>query len=431
MTTRGLIFAAPSSRSGKTTITLGLLRALAKTGHNVYPAKCGPDYIDTAYLCAAAGRQAVNLDAFAMSRNRLLSLVPPDGLLMIEGAMGLFDGAPPDGRGSAASLAKTLDLPIILIVDCASTAQSIAPLVSGFAQFDPYVKIAGLILNNIGSTRHEALIRTALKDTAIPILGLVPRSNSLRRPSRHLGLVQASEDQKISTFIETASDIISNHVDLEMVHGLAKQRPARTSTHCLRPLGNHIAVARDTAFQFFYEHIARDWQRLGAKISYFSPLKNEFPSAEADAIFLPGGYPELHAKELARAGQFRNAMKDAAGRNVTIYGECGGYMALGKDIVTSDGISYPMCDLLNVKTSFAKRKLHLGYRYCRANNGFLNGSYTAHEFHYSTVTQEDGTPLFTARDAQGCELAPMGLVKGSVSGSFAHIIDQVEQPSHE
>ncbi len=423
MTAKGLLIAAPSSRSGKTTFTLGLIRALCRNGHRVNPAKSGPDYIDTAYLSAAADRQAVNLDAYAMSTNRLRALTPDDGLLVVEGAMGLFDGAPPDGAGSAAELAKTLGLAVVLVVDCASTAQSIAPLVSGFLRHDPKLTIAGVVLNRVGSPRHDAMLRKALDDLSVPILGSVMRDKKLHRPSRHLGLVQSSEDQNLRSFLDHAADQIEAAVNLDQIRHLATPVTSANTTNRIPPLGNHIAIARDDAFRFTYTHMLADWAAQGAQVSYFSPLSDEMPDQNCDAIFLPGGYPELHARTLARAGNFRTSMKAAALAGKTIYGECGGYMVLGESIENANGIQYPMCKLLNLSTSFARRKLHLGYRNCATTASFFAKDVKAHEFHYASILQQTGTPLFQATDAQGKALEPMGLVSGRVSGSFAHIID--------
>lgn len=423
MTAKGVLIAAPSSRSGKTTFTLGLIRALCRNGHGVNPAKSGPDYIDTAFLSAAASRQAVNLDAFAMSTKRLRALVPDDGVLVAEGAMGLFDGAPPDGTGSAAQLAKTLGLAVILVVDCASTAQSIAPIISGFLNHDPNITIAGIVLNRVGSARHEAILRAALNGLEVPILGVVMRDKKLHRASRHLGLVQAREDAGLASFLDHAADRIEASVNLDQILTLATPIKRATNTNLLPLLGKNIAIARDDAFAFVYAHMLADWTAQGAKISYFSPLKNETPQPDCDAIFLPGGYPELHARTLARAGNFRAAMQAAAAAQKTIYGECGGYMVLGQSIEDAQGIRFPMCGLLDLSTSFARRKLHLGYRNCTATAPFFSKHVKAHEFHYASILQQTGTPLFQASDAQGRTLEPMGLVNGSVSGSFAHIID--------
>ena len=202
----GLILAAPSSGSGKTTVTLGLLRALSRRGHPVRGAKSGPDYIDPRFHQAACGQPCPNLDAWAMTPGRIRALAGGDGLLLIEGAMGLFDGAPPHGRGATADLARILRLPVVLVVDAARMAQSVAPLVAGFARHDPQVTVAGVILNRVGSDRHEAMLRRALD---LPVLGAIPRQDGLAHPSRHLGLVQAGELGDLDQRLDAAAEVLA------------------------------------------------------------------------------------------------------------------------------------------------------------------------------------------------------------------------------
>ncbi len=420
MSGRGFLIAATNSRSGKTVFTMGLARALAEQGHNVQVAKSGPDYIDPAFHQAASGKPCVNLDGWAMSESRLRSLASGDHMLLIEGAMGLFDGAS-DGSGSSADLAKLLDIPVILLVNCASTSQSVAAIVRGFTSHDPDLKIAGVVLNNVGSKRHADMLQTALSATETPVLGILYRAASLARPSRHLGLVQAEEDPALEEFIETSAGIIAKSLDLDAIAKLATALPA-PSPHARMPhLGQHIAIAKDAAFSFLYPHHLADWAADGVRVSYFSPLANEAPNEAADAIFLPGGYPELHAAALTRAGNFRRAMSDAAGSGKTIYGECGGYMVLGHTLTDARDIPHPMLGLLDLETSFSIKRLHLGYRTVTAQDGPLQGTFKAHEFHYATTLTEVGTPLFEAQSANGT--TKMGLVSKNVSGSFAHIID--------
>jgi cobyrinic acid a,c-diamide synthase len=412
-----LILAAPNSGSGKTMITLGILRALRDRGISVRAAKSGPDYIDPQFHLAASGC-ALNLDPWAMSPDRLCSLAG-DGLLVIEGAMGLFDGAA-DGTGSTADLAKALNAPVVLIVDCASMSGSVAPLVAGFSRFDPDVQVAGVILNRVGSPRHERLLRTALAPLGLPVLGAVPRDMALQRPSRHLGLVQAGEHADLEAFIQGAADLITRQIDLDPLLALA--RPTVTgNAPRLKPPGQRIAVARDQAFAFSYPHMLADWRAQGAEISFFSPLADQGPE-HADFVLLPGGYPELHAGRLSQNHNFMQKMKSAAQTSL-IYGECGGYMVLGERLTDAEGKAHQMLDLLPLDTSFATRKLHLGYRHLTAKDGPFKGNWKGHEFHYATTIRATGTPLFEAQDAEGAPLPAMGLVHGRVMGSFAHLID--------
>lgn len=414
----GLILAAPASGAGKTTITLGILRALTNVGHKVTSAKSGPDYIDPQFHAAATGAPCLNLDAWAMTPAQIKSLAAGPHDLIIEGAMGLFDGAPPLGAGSSADLARILNLPVILIVDARAMSQSIAALVSGFANHDPHVRVAGVILNRVGSDRHAAMLRSALAPFNIPVLGAIPRSDDLARPSRHLGLVQAGEMTDLDSFLNTAAAIIAKHIDLTAVRALMGPIAPADRAPDTDGAPTTIAIAHDAAFSFIYPHQIAEWHRAGAKITYFSPLADN-PVPNADQIFLPGGYPELHAARLARNQTFMQSLRNAA-QTSDIYGECGGYMTLGQTLIDADGTAHDMAGLLDLTTSFADRKRHLGYRNLTRLSD--NAAFKAHEFHYATTLEIAGTPLFHAFDAENNDLGQIGLRKGRVAGSFAHII---------
>lgn len=427
----GFMIAAPASGSGKTTITLGLLRALKRRGLELAPVKAGPDYIDPAYHKAASGAECFNLDPWAM-RPELISalssrMTEGGKLLVAEGMMGLFDGAM-NGKGSSADLAKVLDLPVVLVVDCAKQSQSIAALVSGFSQFRKDVLIAGIVLNRVGSARHEMMLREALKPLGITVLGAIPRDEELVLPERHLGLVQAGEHADLERFLDHAADVLEERFDfaaLAHIWSGPKRHTAMANVARLKPLGNHIAVARDDAFAFAYTHLFEGWRRRGAEISFFSPLADEAPDENADAIYLPGGYPELFAGNLASAKNFQSGMRAATTKGVVVYGECGGYMVLGEALEDAQGMSHPMLGLLPLETSFAKRKLHLGYRSLMPLAGApWQMLLKAHEFHYASIVREgDAERLFKVRDAMGEECGEAGLRVGSVSGSFMHVID--------
>ncbi|MGI9372322.1 MAG: cobyrinate a,c-diamide synthase [Hyphomicrobiales bacterium] len=421
----GFVIAAPSSGSGKTLVTLGLLRALAETGIAVAPAKAGPDYIDPRFHEVAAGADCVNLDAWAMRPDTMRALASSrDGLFIAEGVMGLFDGAV-TGEGSTADLAVHLGLPVILVMDVERQAHTVAALVQGLAQFKPDCRIAGLIFNRTGSPRHGDIVKAAVEPLGIPVLGCIPNDRGLEVPSRHLGLVQASEHPELEGFISHAAAMVRDGLDLEALAALAQPVKAAQGTQPFAPLGQRIAIAQDLAFSFIYRHVLDGWRAAGAELVPFSPLDDEAPDAAADAVYLPGGYPELHGAKLAVNKVFLDGLRAVAARDALIFGECGGYMVLGKTLIDGDGVGHDMVGLLDVTTSFAKRKLHLGYRRFTHQSPLpfapvLRG----HEFHYSTlIHQEQGTPLFHAEDAAGNVLAPMGLQKGKVLGSYAHIID--------
>ncbi|QLF70603.1 cobyrinate a,c-diamide synthase [Peteryoungia desertarenae] len=428
----GLLIAAPASGSGKTVVTLGLMRALKRLGVKVAPGKAGPDYIDPAFHQAASGETYFNFDPWAMRRAFLRSQAAVHGadrLLLVEAMMGLFDGAA-DGTGSAADLAALLELPVVMVVDCGRMSQSVAALVSGYVHHRADVRVAGVILNRVGSERHEAMLRAALERIPVPVLGVIRSHSSLALPERHLGLVQAREHDALETFIENAADVVTRSLDLQAILSLAEGGPAfqDKAVPSLPPLGQHIAIARDEAFAFCYPHLVEGWRRQGAEISFFSPLANEAPNATADAIYLPGGYPELHAGRLTTAFGFQSGVKAAAEQGARIYGECGGYMVLGEGLIDATGLEHRMLGLLPLVTSFAQRKRHLGYRRLRPlANDLFEGGLTGHEFHYSTVVSEgDSDRLFGATDALGEDLGAVGLRRGKISGSYMHVIDLAE-----
>lgn len=421
----GLIIAAPSSGAGKTTVTLALLRLLARQGRNVRGAKSGPDYIDPKFHEAACGQPCLNLDAWAMSPDRLRSLAAGDGTLVIEGAMGLFDGAPPEGKGAVADLARLFHLPVVLVVDAGRMAGSVAPLVAGFARFDADVTIAGVILNNVGSDRHEAMLRRALAPHCLPVLATMRRNKTLAMPSRHLGLVQAGERDDLDQFLDRAADALAESLDQETLQTLLRPTPTKSEARRVPPPAQSIAVARDQAYAFCYPHLLADWRAQGAEVTFFSPLAcDAVPTC--DFLYLPGGYPELHAGRLAANSTFLESLRKAA-ETTEIYGECGGYMTLGDVLIDADGTPHQMAGLLRLETSFAKRKLHLGYRDLTPLTGPFKAPLKAHEFHYATTLSAKGQPLFAAKDAEGNALPDMGLSQrhgqACTHGSFAHLID--------
>ncbi|XYK82609.1 MAG: cobyrinate a,c-diamide synthase [Labrenzia sp.] len=433
---KGLLIAAPSSGAGKTTVTLALLRAFKNAGLSVVSAKSGPDYIDPKFHEAASGAPCINLDAWAMDGGIIGTLAGSHAaghdLLIAEGAMGLFDGAA-NGKGSAADLASLLQLPVVLVVDCAKQAQSVAALVSGFKHFRSDVKVTGVILNRVGSVRHEEMLRAALSGLDIAVFGAIPRNSDLVLPERHLGLVQAQEHPELEAFLDAAASICEDHLDLNGIRTLAQSIATPDDELCQlpSPLGQRISVARDIAFAFSYVHLLEYWRRMGAEISFFSPLANEAPDSDADAIYLPGGYPELHAGKLTEAQTFLSGVQAAAENGALIYGECGGYMILGDGLVDADGCRHKMLGLLPLETSFQTRKRHLGYRKVTSKTGApWPGELATHEFHYASVVSEGAVDrLFSASDASGNGLPDMGLRVENVMGSFAHVISRYQAAS--
>lgn len=429
--TPGLLIAAPRSGSGKTMVTLGLLRALLRQGLRVQPYKCGPDYIDTGYHRLASGRAAFNLDSWAMDAALIHALADEatgTDLALAEGVMGLFDGAPAmgaSGNGSSADIAAALGWPVLLVLDIAGQSQSAAAIAQGFRAMRPDVPIAGVILNRVASPRHEATVRGAMTAIDMPVLGAIPRSASLVLPERHLGLVQAQEHADAEQRIDRIADSIAPHLDLPAVIAAASTRANPAAPWRCPPPGQRIALAQDAAFSFTYAHLVAGWRAAGAEILPFSPLADEAPAPDADAVWLPGGYPELHAGRIAAAGRFLAGLRHHA-QDRAVHGECGGYMVLGQAIIDADGRAHAMAGLLGLVSSFAERRLHLGYRSARLL-GPMGGhpagaTLRGHEFHYSTIIAQPDAPLADMTDAAGEPVASTGSRRGPVTGSFFHLI---------
>ena len=431
---RGLIIAAPSSGSGKTTLTLALLRHFKNNNIRVAPAKIGPDYIDPAYHSAAADRPCYNLDPWAMSNESLSEILTHAGqgadAILAEGVMGLFDGAA-GGAGSTAALAKKTGWPVVLVIDVKGMSASAAAILHGFASFDSEISIAGVIFNRVGSLRHVSLLKEACEPLGIPVLGYLKRQEEMVLPNRHLGLVQAIEHDEIDLYLDNAAQQVGWDIDCEKLLALAKPAslPSKELTAFIPPIGQRISVAQDVAFSFVYPALLEGWRSAGAELSFFSPLADQKPPPNTDAIYLPGGYPELHVGQLGANVRFFTGLRAAAAANVTIYGECGGYMVLGKGLIDARGDHHEMADLLPVETSFLVRKRSLGYRAVKtlveSPLGPKGQSYRAHEFHYSTVVDTEGNqPLFDVMDASEQSLGRVGCQNGSVIGSYIHLIDQ-------
>jgi cobyrinic acid a,c-diamide synthase len=435
---RGLILAAPASGSGKTLVTAALLRALRDRGLRVAAAKAGPDYIDPTFHTAAGGGLSVNLDLWAMRPATLAGLVglleSDADIVLCEGAMGLFDGTGVSGEeGSTAALARLTGWPIVLVVDARGQGASAAALVAGFARHDAAAPLAGIIFNRVAGQRHRDLLDTALARHLpdLPRLGALPRDPSLALAERHLGLVPAAErDAAAASVIAKAAALAVAHLDLDRLLGLARPSVLRGAPPpvALPPLGQRIAVARDDAFLFVYPAVLQGWRRHGAELSFFSPLADEPPDPAADAVYLPGGYPELHAGRLADASVCIAGLQAAAAAGKAVYGECGGYMLLGEALTDAAGEVHRMAGLLRLRTSFAERRLHLGYRAARlladGRLGPAGARFRGHEFHYATTISAAGTPLFALQDAAVRDLGAAGLRCGSVAGSFIHLIDR-------
>ena len=428
---KGIMISAPASGTGKTTVMLGLLRALAEDGMQVQPFKSGPDYIDPAFHLAAAGRASFNLDTWAMDDgllNAISARASGAEICVGEGSMGLFDGVATRGQsgfGTSAETAKRLGWPVVLVLDVGGQAQSAAATALGFRTYDPELRFAGVILNRVASPRHERLARAGMERAGITVLGALPRRGDLTLPERHLGLIQAVEHPDLDAAIAGYAEFLRAHVDLDAIKAAASGNAVATRSDLPKPPAQRIALTRDAAFSFTYPHLLQGWRQAGAEILPFSPLANEAPDPSADLVWLPGGYPELHGGALAQAETFRHGLRKHAATK-PVHGECGGYMALGEALIDKDGNRHQMAGLLGLVTSYEKRKFHLGYRRAVLNSampGFDAGTaLRGHEFHYSTILEEPDAPLAQVADADGNPVPETGSIKDHVTGTFFHLI---------
>ncbi|SDM86517.1 cobyrinic acid a,c-diamide synthase [Methylobacterium phyllostachyos] len=434
MSAPGLLVAAPRSSSGKTTVTLALMRALTRRGLRVRPAKCGPDYIDPAFHQAATGRPSFNLDSFAMAPPLLDALARATtddaDIVIAEGSMGLFDGvrAAESRTGANADIAARYGWPVVLVVDVSGAAQSAAAVALGCKLYDPRVRIAGVILNKVASARHRRLVEAGMARVGLPVLGALMRDAQLVLPERHLGLVQAGETADLEARLDRLADLAVAGIDLDaIIAGAGGAMPASGGALPMPP-GQRIAVAQDAAFSFLYPHLEAGWRMAGAELIPFSPLSDEAPPDGCDVCWLPGGYPELHAGRLAGADRFLSGLRAFAATR-PVHGECGGYMVLGDTLEDAEGTTHAMAGLLPVATSYRRRKLHLGYRVARLCGDGLLGRRGArligHEFHYASELSPAApapTALAQVTDAEGSDLGFAGHRIGTVTGSFFHYI---------
>ncbi|WP_298836747.1 cobyrinate a,c-diamide synthase [uncultured Roseobacter sp.] len=427
----GILISAPSSGTGKTTVMLGLLRALRDSGLQVQPYKSGPDYIDPAFHRAASGRASFNIDTWAMHDGLLDGIagqMQGADICVAEGSMGLYDGVATRGQtgfGSSAETATRMGWPVVLVIDVSGQAQSAAATALGFRAYAPDLPFAGVILNRVASPRHERLARLGMDKAGIRVLGVLPRRGDLALPERHLGLIQAVEHPDLEAAIAGYASFLTEHVDIDAIRKAAAGNNTLPTGTLPAPPAQRIALARDAAFSFTYPHLLQGWRDAGAEILPFSPLADEAPAADADLVWLPGGYPELHAGKIASADRFLTGLRTHA-ETRPVHGECGGYMALGSALIDKEGTRHGMAGLLGLVTSYEKRKFHLGYRRAvlqSAMPGFVPGQpLRGHEFHYSTILEQPDAPLADVADADGNPVPETGSHRGHVTGTFFHLI---------
>ncbi len=439
-TTPRLMIAAPMSGSGKTTVTAGLIAALAARRLRVAPFKVGPDYIDPSYHRRAAGRACHNLDTWMLAEDQAVALLARHtqgvDLALIEGVMGLFDGlSGSDDTGSAAHLARLTGTPVLLVLDAGAMARTAAALIQGLRDFDPRVRLAGVILNRVGGAGHAAIIREALDDSVgVPVVGFIANHESLHLPERHLGLIPATEPGQWDVWLQYVRAQVEATVDLDQVIAIAQSVvPLAGSVNLPSALPPRrlvtptIAVARDAAFSFLYEDNLDLLRDAGARIEFFSPLTDPALPPGTSALYLCGGFPELYAGELAANEAMRRALRTAAVDGMPIYAECGGLMYLAEAIVDQQGAMHPMVGALPGASHMTGR-LSMGYRTVQAlHDGWLwraGEQVRGHEFHYSAWTGLDGRARSAYIVLPGAvQPAPRveGAQIGSIFASYIHL----------
>ncbi|EEK17751.1 cobyrinic acid a,c-diamide synthase [Porphyromonas uenonis 60-3] len=381
-----LLIAAPLSESGKSTLTMGLLRAYTRRGLATQAFKCGPDYVDPKLHSVATGRPAVNLDLFMYGAERVQALYDHYSqdaqAVIVEGVMGLFDGYDRD-KGSAADIARLLDLPVVLVVTPRSMAYTVAPLLYGLQHFDPRVQIAGVIFNKVSSERHLTYLTQAATDAGVPVLGSLPRVDDIAIPSRYLGL-DVDDLAQIDRYADQVADLLEQHLDIDRLLAISSERKERShEAPALQKLASstprRIAVARDDAFNFLYQENVRQLEQWG-EVTYFSPLADkELPPS--DFVYLPGGYPELHLAQLSANKSMLDSLRDYIRGGGAMLAEGGGMLLLCEAIVDEKGSSYPLVGALQQTATMQQRGLALGYRQLEIEGVAVRG----HEFHYSRI----------------------------------------------
>lgn len=416
------LIAAPSSGSGKTTLTLGLLRALARRGLRVQPFKCGPDYLDTHHHTQAAGRPSLNLDLYMASvehaQDTYARYTAPADVAVVEGVMGLFDGAT-RMQGSAADVAEQLGIPVILVVNAKAMAYSVAPLLFGFKNFYPRIQLVGAIFNFVNTASHFQFLREACEDVGVEALGYLPNNPTFAIPSRHLGLSIDAAVQ-YEAIVEALADALPQTIDLDRLLAVTST-PAPTWAPAVpsaaSPQPRRIAVARDEAFTFTYLQNLDALHELG-EVVYFSPLADTALPAGTDFLYFPGGYPELFAEALSANHSMRASIATYCAAGGTAYAECGGLMYLGRALTDTQGQTFPMADVLPCTTSMQQAKLTLGYRALEWKDVSIKG----HEFHYSTLEDQGLIPAAVRiTNAKGAAVPVQVYRHGNVWASYVHL----------
>ncbi|MEE3719907.1 cobyrinate a,c-diamide synthase [Tumidithrix elongata RA019] len=436
-----IALAGTHSGVGKTTVTLAILSALREWGMVIQSFKVGPDYIDPMFHTAITGRPCRNLDPVLTSPNYVRDCFAKhsasvDGAV-IEGVMGLFDGAGSDEFASTAHIAKLLDragesISVILVVDCSRMSRSLAATLYGYQNFDPDLNLAGVILNRVGSDLHREILTEAIAPLGIPILGVIPRSEGITLSDRHLGLIPTDEVANFSQISAQLADLGRRCLDWQKLMPLISSKgiPRNLSTSPTREVSSElkieIAVARDRAFNFYYADNLDILQELGAELVYWSPLSESQPPVEVQGLYFGGGFPEVFAKELSENQAAIAFVRQAASANMPIYAECGGLMYLSEAIANFSGQSFEMVGVLPTKTAMTQ-KLTLGYRQCALHQNSSQQTWLpsapiwGHEFHRSIQTTPTPEPLFDLTNYAGTNVGVEGWGNPHLLATYIHL----------
>ena len=438
--TPGIVVAALRGGAGKTIFSVGIIAALRSLGRSIAPFKKGPDYIDAGWLALAAGRPCYNLDTFLIDRDTILESyhthTQNTDLAVIEGNRGLYDCIDTEGKTSTAELAKLLGLPVILCIDATKTTRTMAAVVGGILAFDPDVRIGGVVLNRVAGKRHQSiLIRSIEEYTGVPVLGVVPKLKDQRFPERHMGLVPTPEHRWAKSAIDAIRTVAENHLDLERIQRIAATAtPVETGavfkTNALEttPISDRptIGILRDAAFQFYYPENLEALEAAGARLVFASPLTDRH-LPPVDALYIGGGFPETHARQLEENKAFKNELKGLADNGLPVYAECGGLMYLGERLILDDG-EFEMSGVLPVVFGFSKRPQGHGYTIVRVEkeNPYFPAGTTllGHEFHYSNVKEWKGKAenlAFSMERGTGFLKGRDGICVNNVLATYTHI----------
>jgi cobyrinic acid a,c-diamide synthase len=436
-----LVIAGTGSGVGKTTVTLGLIQAFRNQGLRVASFKCGPDYLDPTYHSRASGQTCQNLDSWMMGKEALLSTFQRASenadLAIVEGVMGLFDGLTPTAEtGSTAEIAKLLKAPVLLVIDASGMARTIAAIAKGFRDFDPELKLAGVVANWIGSRGHLKLLHTAMSATfgdQVPLLGGLIKSPELAFPERHLGLLTADEQNVPDSLLQAWGGACQEYLNMNQALKLAQSAPEilMTATASLEAPNAprrtcRIGIAHDEAFHFYYEYNLRSLQSSGAELIFFSPLQDE-KLPDVDGLYLGGGYPELFATQLSQNLSIRNSIRDFAFQNKPVYAECGGLMYLSEKIVNVEGESFPMVGLIPGTATMGKKLKAMGYVEIETEQDTLLGPhglrFRGHQFRYSDLSVNSDLPVeyaYRVRRRRDQETFSEGYARNRVLGTYVH-----------